>query len=76
MNTNTKELNLNEMEMIAGGDATADRMFNRGCKGAAAGIAVGAAAGSVFPIVGTTGGALIGATVGFIGGLTSGFFDP
>lgn len=76
MNTNTKELNLNEMEMTAGGDATAHRMFNRGCKGAAAGIAVGAAAGSVFPIVGTTGGALIGATVGFIGGLTSGFFDP
>ena len=76
MNTNMMELNLNEMEMITGGDATAQRMFDRGCKGAAAGIGVGAAAGSVFPIVGTTAGALIGATVGFIGGLASGFFDP
>ena len=76
MNTNTMELNLNEMEMINGGDATAQRMFDRGCKGAAAGIGVGAAAGTVFPIVGTTAGALIGATVGFIGGLASGFFDP
>lgn len=76
MNTNMKELNLNEMETVAGGDATAQRMFDRGCKGAAGGIAVGAAAGSCFPIVGTTAGALIGATVGFIGGLASGFFDP
>ena len=39
---NMNELNLNEMEMITGGDATAQRMFDRGCKGAAAGIGVGA----------------------------------
>ena len=76
MNTNKTELTMDEMEIVNGGDATAHRMFDRGCKGAAAGIGVGAAAGSVFPIVGTTAGALIGATVGFIGGLASGFFDP
>ena len=75
MNRNT-EMNINEMEMIAGGSQTTDRMLSRGGKGAAAGAAVGAAAGTVFPIVGTAAGALIGTTVGFIGGLASGLLDP
>ena len=75
MNTNTKELNLNEMEMIAGGDKTTDNMLSKGGKCAAAGAGIGAAAGTIFPVVGTVGGALVGTAVGFTFGVVVGFFE-
>ena len=74
MNTDTMELNLNEMEMINGG-LDQEKVLDKGFKGSTAGLAIGAAAGSFFPIVGSFAGALIGSAVGFTVGSTMGIID-
>ncbi len=75
MNTCTNmELNINEMEMIAGG-INPDNILERGGKGLVAGAVVGAAGGSVFPGIGTYLGGLIGATVGYTAGVAAGFYE-
>ena len=70
MNTNMKELNLNEMAMVTGGDAL-DHVA-----GAVTGVSTGAMVGCmVGGVVGGAPGAVIGAGIGAIGcGVTFGIY--
>lgn len=63
MNTNTMELNLDEMEMITGGD-----LWNR-VKGAVAGAAIGCVGGTITGLIAA---GPVGAAVGFVGGTVGG----
>ena len=71
MNTNTMELNLNEMEMVTGGDFLEDIVVERVggfALGAAAGGLAGMGIGSVIGPVGTTVGGVVGFAAGGVAG--------
>ena len=71
MNTNTMELNLNEMELVNGGRDLSEKIMGVvKCTefGAAAGAIAGGGIGSVVPVIGTGVGAAVGATVGGVAG--------
>lgn len=83
MNTNTMELNMNEMELVNGGSSTGDKlntiggMAGAGAKGGAAvGFTVGCLVPGVGMGVGTAVGSAIGAAVlGGIGAIKVFFFE-
>ena len=69
MNTNTMELNLNEMEQVNGGSDTNSKhatIKTSAGIGSACGVVVGGAIGSVVPVIGTVVGGTIGAAAGGI----------
>ena len=75
MNTNTMELNLNEMELVNGGATDPDYKIKAvgtmTGTGAAMGAIAGAGLGSMVPVIGTLVGGAIGTVVGAaIGGGT------
>ena len=65
MNTNMKELNLNEMEMINGGKWNWGKSILWGIVGTVAGAAIGAQIGGG---VGAAAGGLLGGTAGVLSG--------
>lgn len=70
MNTNTMELNLNEMAMVTGGE-TGDAMDH--VAGAVAGVTAGAMAGAGIGCIAGAPGCVIGLCVGAVGcGVTGG----
>ena len=66
MNTNTMELNLNEMELVNGGISEPEAMFMI-TMGTTSGAIVGGFIGSGIPVAGTVVGAALGGAFGFIG---------
>ena len=74
MNTNTMELNLDEMEMVNGGDfeEIVVNRFGGFAMGAAAGGLAGMGVGSVIGPVGTTVGGLVGFAAGGVAGAIGG----
>ncbi len=71
MNTNTKELNLDKMEMVTGGDLFEEIVVNRFggfALGAVAGGSAGMIVGSAIGPVGTTVGGVVGFAAGGVAG--------
>jgi hypothetical protein len=70
MNTNTMELNIEEMALVNGGlNKDPDELLNATLNGWGAGSAIGAVAGTVIPVVGTGLGFVVGGAAGSVVGL-------